>query len=256
VIKFNSRFALMIRILLTCCILVQCGLVDLLSPDTQEEKAGKEVSRTLRELQRFVIYRAEYENVSIGEVMDDLHFWTMELESVPKPYRLNFMLLDPAHESRRITLKEGSIRLDRLCEKIAGAAGLSVSFDEDAVIFKAKSVFASVKATNEKTPDAHTMALIQQVQVPIADCENASLEDLLDYLKRFLPKKADATTLAFSIQDPAHKAREITLRLQDIRLDYLCQRIAEQAGVSVSFGKDAIIFRAPDGGEASVDSSK
>jgi len=43
----------------------------------------------------------------------------MDIDGLPKPYRLNFVVVDPTHVAKPIRLGLRDIRLDQLCERIA-----------------------------------------------------------------------------------------------------------------------------------------
>ena len=98
--------------------------------------------------------------------------------------------------------------------------------------------------------------------VPLVPFDNAPLEDAVDYLRTCsrtgieidgMPKPY---RLNYIIVDPHRVAKPITLRLQDIRLDELCERIAQVSGMTVSFDRDAIVFAEPTKGEQVADGNR
>jgi hypothetical protein len=82
------------------------------------------------------------EGVSIEDAVDYLRGQArtgIEIDGKPKPYCLNFVIVDPNHTAKEIRLSLRDIRLDLLCERVAQVSGLTVSFDEDAIVFAATS---------------------------------------------------------------------------------------------------------------------
>jgi hypothetical protein len=80
------------------------------------------------------------EGVSIEDAVDYLRGQArtgIEIDGMPTPFRLNFVVADPNHTAKQFKLYLKDIRLDLLCERIAQAAGLAVSFDDDAIVFAA-----------------------------------------------------------------------------------------------------------------------
>ena len=80
------------------------------------------------------------EGVSIEEAVDYLRGQArtgVEIDGMPKPYRLNFVVADPNHMVKQFKLSVRDIRLDQLCERIAQISGMSVSFESDAIVFTA-----------------------------------------------------------------------------------------------------------------------
>jgi len=80
------------------------------------------------------------EGVSIEEAVDFLRGQArtgVEIDGMPKPYRLNFVVADPNHMAKKFKLSMRDIRLDQLCERIAQVSGMTVSFDDDAIVFAA-----------------------------------------------------------------------------------------------------------------------
>lgn len=82
------------------------------------------------------------EGVSIEEAVDYLRGQArtgVEIDGMPKPYRLNFVVADPNHTAKHFNLSLRDIRLDQLCERIAQVSGMTVSFDDDAIVFAAST---------------------------------------------------------------------------------------------------------------------
>jgi hypothetical protein len=103
-------------------------------------------------------------------------------------------------------------------------------------------------ATNKKIiPLSPTLKYAQEITVPFTEFENSTLKDAVLYLRAITRKGIDTDghphyRLNFIFVDPEQSAKPINLRLDNVRLDILCQRIAEVAGVSVRFDDDAIVF--------------
>ncbi len=64
----------------------------------------------------------------------------MEIDGETRPFHLNFIVLDPAATARPVDLRMKSVRLDQLCNRVAEAAGLRVTFESDAIVFAAEDI--------------------------------------------------------------------------------------------------------------------
>jgi hypothetical protein len=85
-----------------------------------------------------IVRAALFEGVTIEEAVDYLRGQArtgMEIDGMPKPYRLNFVVVDPNHKAMQFDLNLRDIQLDQLCERIAQVSGMTVSFDSDAIVF-------------------------------------------------------------------------------------------------------------------------
>lgn len=113
-----------------------------------------------------------------------------------------------------------------------------------------QSMFRSLKPTMEKAlaKDSPTRTLAREIIVPKISFDGAESNEAVAYLRGItrpglefgdLPKPK---SLNFVIVDPNHTAKPITLDLREVRLDLLCERIAQVAGLTVSFDEDAIVF--------------
>lgn len=93
-----------------------------------------------------------------------------------------------------------------------------------------------------------TLEYSQKIEVPFVDFEETSLEEAVDYLRsisrsgRDVPGAPPQFRLNFIVHDPEHGSRSINLSMMTVRLDQLCERIAQAAGVNVTFEADAIVF--------------
>jgi hypothetical protein len=93
-----------------------------------------------------------------------------------------------------------------------------------------------------------TLEHSQKIEVPFVDFEDTSLEEAIDYLRsisrsgRDVPGEPPQFRLNFIVHDPEHGSRSINLSMMSVRLDQLCERIAQAAGVNVTFESDAIVF--------------
>lgn len=97
-------------------------------------------SATLDFSKKVVVSVVDFEEASIGEAVDYLQSISrtgVEIPGEPPPFRLNFIVDDPKDAARPIDLRMQSVRLDRLCERIAQAAGVRVTFESDAIVFSA-----------------------------------------------------------------------------------------------------------------------
>ena len=100
------------------------------------------------------------------------------------------------------------------------------------------------------TDRSPTRKFAQELEIPFADFEKATLEETVDYLRSIsriglnLDTKAQPYRLNFIILDPNKKSKPIGLLMKNVKLDTLCERIAQISGVSVSFNTDAIVFSA------------
>jgi hypothetical protein len=98
-------------------------------------------SPTLDFSKKIVVPMVDFEQTSLDEAVDYLRSMSrtgMEISDAPPPYRLNFIVDDPKHAARPINLRMKSVRLDQLCERIAQAAGVRVTFEPDAIVFSAR----------------------------------------------------------------------------------------------------------------------
>ncbi len=88
------------------------------------------------------------------------------------------------------------------------------------------------------------------VVIPLIDLEDTTIEEVIDFLRVRVPdlERKGVTSspkyLNFLIFDSDSTAKEMTMVLRDIRLDHLCERLAQASGLSVSFDDDAIVFAA------------
>jgi hypothetical protein len=93
-----------------------------------------------------------------------------------------------------------------------------------------------------------TRRLAQEIEVPVARFENTPIKEALDYLRlrsRTNPNDSSvADRLAFVLVDPNKTARPMDLSHQHVKMDILCERVAELSGLNVAFEEDAIVFRA------------
>lgn len=106
------------------------------SPESPTKAFAKEL------IVRNVPFDPSGEGVSIEEAVDYLRGQArtgVEIDGETKPYRLNFVIVDPSHTAKKIRLRLRDIRLDQLCERIAQVSGLTVSFDDDAIVFTSSS---------------------------------------------------------------------------------------------------------------------
>jgi len=97
---------------------------------------------------------------------------------------------------------------------------------------------------------APTRKFAQGIQVPVIDFDGASLMEVVDYLRSIsrtgiaIQGEPAPYRLNFVVDDPDRIARPVVLRMKDVRLDQLCERVAQMAGIGVSFEDDAIVFAA------------
>ena len=119
-----------------------------------------------------------------------------------------------------------------------------------------------ITAVTPSPVESPTKTFARGIMVPLVPFDNAPLEDAVDYLRTCsrtgieidgMPKPY---RLNYIIVDPHRVAKPITLRLQDIRLDELCERIAQVSGMTVSFDRDAIVFAEPTKGEQVADGNR
>jgi len=95
-----------------------------------------------------------------------------------------------------------------------------------------------------------TRALARTYEIPIIDFEDVPISDAIDYLRSLTRTPVEIEggpeyqRLNFVLQDPTTSARHLNLILRDIPLDRLCELIAEDSGLDLSFGEHAIVFSA------------
>ena len=95
-----------------------------------------------------------------------------------------------------------------------------------------------------------TRALARTYEIPIIDFEDVPISDAIDYLRSLtrtpveIEGGSEYQRLNFVLQDPTNSARHLNLILRDIQLDRLCELIAEDSGLDLSFGEHAIVFSA------------
>ncbi|WP_345714453.1 hypothetical protein [Luteolibacter yonseiensis] len=92
--------------------------------------------------ENLVISQIDMEAVPLPEAVDYLRSKSrtgVEVDGLPPPFRLNFVVVDPKRLARPVDLKLKSVRLDRVCERIAQAAGVRVAFDTDAIVFSSEA---------------------------------------------------------------------------------------------------------------------
>ena len=111
------------------------------SVDADEiELAADAESPTLLQAREFVIPIIDFEDTTIQEAVEFLRAQTrrgVEIDGVPRPDPLNFVVVDPNNRAALLSIRLRDIRLDYLCERIAQVAGIEVSFDQDAIVFTA-----------------------------------------------------------------------------------------------------------------------
>lgn len=101
-------------------------------------------------------------------------------------------------------------------------------------------------------PASPSLEFSKKIVVSMVDLEQTSLGEAVDYLRSTsrtgveIPGEPPPFRLNFIVDDPMHAARPIDLRMKSVRLDQLCGRIAQAAGVRVTFEPDAIVFSAED----------
>ncbi len=91
------------------------------------------------------------DNAELQDAVDYLRTCSrtgIEIDGMPKPYRLNYIIVDPHRVAKPITLRLQDIRLDQLCERIAQVSGMTVSFDSDAIVFAASTKGEQVMPPN------------------------------------------------------------------------------------------------------------
>lgn len=95
-----------------------------------------------------------------------------------------------------------------------------------------------------------TRSFAHTFRIPMIDFENVALVDAVDYLRSLTRPPVEIEggptyrRLNFVVIDPEEIARPVNLRLSDIPLDRLCELIAENSGLEVSFEREAIVFSA------------
>jgi len=106
----------------------------------QSSTLNEPSSPTLDFSKKIVVSMVDFEETPIGEAVDYLRSMSrtgVEIPGESPPFRLNFIVDDPKHAARPINLRMNSVRLNRLCERIAQAAGVRVTFESDAIVFSA-----------------------------------------------------------------------------------------------------------------------
>ncbi len=106
--------------------------------------------------------------------------------------------------------------------------------------------------SSQTTTDTYsTRALARTYEIPIIDFEDVPISDAIDYLRSLTRTPVEIEggpeyqQLNFVLQDATTSARHLNLILRDIPLDRLCELIAEDSGLDLSFGEHAIVFSAP-----------
>lgn len=108
--------------------------------EPQTVETGETAPPTLFFAKKLVVPRALFEATPLAEAVDFLRSMSrtgMEIDGTPAPFKLDFVVLDPDKRARPVDLDVKSIPLDELCEKVAAAAGMSVRFDTEAIVFHA-----------------------------------------------------------------------------------------------------------------------
>ena len=71
---------------------------------------------------------------------------------------INFIIIDPDKTALNITLQMKDVKLDQLCRRLAQLSGLSVSFEEDAIVFEAlKSQQTRTASAQRKLVEAKSL---------------------------------------------------------------------------------------------------
>jgi hypothetical protein len=95
-----------------------------------------------------------------------------------------------------------------------------------------------------------TRSFAHTFRIPTIDFEKVPLADAVDYLRSLTRTPVEVEggpsyrKLNFVVIDPGKIARPLNLRLRDVPLDRLCDLIAEDSGLEVTFGRDAVVFSA------------
>ena len=101
-------------------------------------------------------------------------------------------------------------------------------------------------------PASLTLDFSKKIVVSMVDFEQTPIGEAVDYLRSMsrtgveIPGEPPPFRLNFIVDDPKHAARPIDLRMKSVRLDQLCERIAQASGLRVIFEPDAIVFSAVD----------
>ena len=111
-----------------------------LQPTRAEALSKDSPTRTLA--REIIVPKISFDEAESNEAVEYLRGITrpgLEFDDLPKPKSLNIVIVDPNHTAKPITLDLREVRLDLLCERIAQVAGLTVSFDEDAIVFAGRN---------------------------------------------------------------------------------------------------------------------
>ena len=96
--------------------------------------------------------------------------------------------------------------------------------------------------------EAPTLTYAKGVEIAVIDFEESTLAEIADYLRHrsntgiHVGDGPPPFRLNFIVNDPNGSAHPVTLRLRSMRLDHLCERIAQLSGTGVTFDEDAIVF--------------
>jgi hypothetical protein len=132
---------------------------------------------------------------------------------------------------------------------ITGLVCLVVGGVISQMVFRSKPEIPLATASSGSELSA-TRRSAQEIEVPIIRLEDTPIEEALDYLRVRSRKNSGANSssaddrLAFVLVDPNKTARRMDLSHQRVKMDKLCERIAELSGLNVAFEEDAIVFRA------------
>jgi len=134
---------------------------------------------------------------------------------------------------------------------IVGAAGLILGVVVGYLISSSQPQKNETEEVNlTVTAETATMLQAREYVIPIVDFEEASIHEGVEYLRGQTRRGIEVDGIArpeplnFLVIDPDNRAGLLSLRLRDIRLDHLCERIAQVAGLEVSFDQDVIVFKA------------
>ncbi len=132
---------------------------------------------------------------------------------------------------------------------VAGVVCLIVGIVIGQVTAHSKSDRTPAVVASNVSDLSSTRRLAQEIELP-AILNDTTVDVALDYLRLRSRQNFGTNSnpaderLAFVLVDPNKTARPVDLRYQSVKMDKLCERIAELSGLTVAFEDDAIVFRA------------
>lgn len=208
-------------------------------------------------LHRIRYPKIDYQDVSVQAMLDDVEYHLSNSRDARPDLQVPKFSFRGGEESKStFSIKLGNATLYTVLNVVAEQAGLRLDIGKELISMRKPTGKQAAPASKTVWPSNHKKVTaltkkLDTIRIPEAAFEDATIHELVEFLRtRGKELDPDKTGVNLALMDEDNEST-VTFRLENATMHTILKIAAEQAGLALHIGEDAVSLRHPKDTEIS-----